>query len=148
MAEPKPLYSVMRQFYKQKMERLLNRRFTRTIDGKKVSVSFSRYGNKHLYSDAERRSKTLQRSDILDMDNIFAGSKYHSSAELSKKRKDNIVKFHYFETKLHGNAVFLNIGEQTYNIKRRDGTTQERKRYIVYSVTDRIRAEKKKKARS
>lgn len=148
MSEPRRTYAVMRKFYLQRMERLLNRRFSKTVDGRKISVMFTKYGNKHLYSDAERRSKTLQRSDMLDLDKILDGAQYDSSADISKKRKDNIVKFHYFKTRLHGSTVYLNVGEQEYDFVRRDGTTQKRHQFVVYSVTDRIRAEKKKKARS
>lgn len=104
---------------------------SKDIGGRNISIGFTSYGNKHLFSDTFRRSKTFQRGDLLNLPNLLRTSKYVSSSGLSKERKDKIKKFHYFKAQLHGNQVFLNVAEESNN--RKVG-----RRYL-YSVTDKMK---------
>lgn len=150
MAEAHTMNSAMRQFYRERMERLLNITIRKLADGRFLKVGFSKYGNKHLYSDAaSRRSGHFMRSDLLNIDSILENSSYVESASISKPRNDDIIGFHYFKTNLHGSTVYLNIAEQKYGTNRPDtpGDVQQvRTRNFVYSMTDRLKT--KRKARS
>ena len=103
---------------------------TKSIGAKSITVGFTSYGNKHLYSDTFRRSKTFQKGDLHYLPKLLASSTYVRSSGLSKPRKDKITGFHYFKARLHGDHVYLNVAEEV-----RRGRVS---RYL-YSVTDRIR---------
>ena len=72
---------------------------------------------------------------LLNLPDILRNSQYTVSAELSKKRKDKITKFHYFKAQLHGNLVYLNVAEETNRLK----DEQTRKERYLYFVTDRLK---------
>lgn len=134
--KPHSFASVARAYYKAKMRPLTKIKILKRIGAKDYKIGFTVYGNKHLYSDTFRRSKTFQRSDLLNLPVLLQKSVYVKSASLSKDRpKDRITKFHYFKIGLHGNNVYLIIAEES---KIPKGKLQH-KRY-VYSVTDKIKA--------
>ena len=130
---PQSFASVVRHYYKRKMSAFLSVKVGKDIDGRNVTIGFTSYGNKHLFSDATgHRSRTLQRGDLLDLPKLLERSVYVGSAPLSKGRKDNIARFHYFKATLHGNTVYLNVAEDYNN------GNKIRRRYL-YSVTDKIK---------
>ena len=105
-------------------------RISKSIGDRSITIGFNSYGNKHLYSDTFRRSKTFQKGDLLDLPQLLSASTYVRSSGLSKPRKDRITGFHYFKVRLHGNYVYLNVAEEVRrgNVRR-----------YMYSVTDRIK---------
>lgn len=119
-----------RRHYKNKMSSLKSVKVSKDIGGRNINVGFTSYGNKHLFSDTFRRSKTFQRGDLLNLPDMLRKSQYAGSAMLSKERKDRITKFYYFKTQLHGNRVYLNVAEEIKGGKI--------KRY-VYSITDKTK---------
>ena len=112
------------------MSSLKSVRVSKDIGGRSINVGFTSYGNKHLYSDTFRRTRTFQRGDLLNLPELLGASTYVRSSGLSKPRKDKITGFHYFKARLHGNYVFLNVAEEIKGGKIKQ---------YVYSVTDRIK---------
>lgn len=127
--------SVRRHFYARKMTRLTRVKVLKNIGGRRINVGFTKYGNDHLYSDAFGRSRSLQKGDLLKVDDLLRNSTYVRSSPVSKARKDDIVSFHYFETNLHGNRAYLNVARE----ERKANKGRRKIRYFVYSVTDRLR---------
>lgn len=99
-----------------------------------ITIGFNRYGNRYLYSDTFRRSKTFQKGDLLHLPELLSKSQYVKSSTISKQRKDKIKRFYYFKVKLHGSHVFFNVAEEM----RKRGNEYRHIRYL-YSVTDKIR---------
>lgn len=130
--KPQSFASVVRAYYKQKMSEFKHVAIEKDVKGRKIKIGFTSYGNKHLYSDTFRRSKTFSKGDLLDLPNLLRKSTHEKSADLYKDRDDKISKFHYFKVRLHGNIVYLNVAEEKRGNKR--------KRYL-YSVTDKIKVE-------
>ena len=100
-----------------------------------MSVGFSTYGNKHLYSDTFGRSHVLEKTDLATLDKLFDSATFVTKSRLSKPRKDEIKRFYYYKTELHGLTVYLNVGETDY-IKRSGKIIHHR---FLYSVTDKIK---------
>lgn len=113
----------MKKFYARKVQKRVG---IRTI-----AIGFNKNGNKHLFSDAGHRSRTLRKADLLRMPEILERSQYIKSAELSKERKDRISRFHYFKATLHRNIVYLNVAEE-----ERDGRLSK---FYLYAATDKIK---------
>ncbi len=102
-------------------------------NGRSVNIGFTKYGNKHLYSDTFRRSKTFQRGDLLNLPELISRADYVKSSLITKERpNDKIKEFHYFKVMIHGNYVYLNVGEEKYS-------NNKTKRLYLYSVTDTIK---------
>lgn len=147
MSESKSLSTKMSDYYvKQRMERLLNKSYVRRVeDGREITIGFTPKGNKELLSSTYGNRRTLQRSDLPNIDKLFESSEYVESAGLSHPRKDNIVRFHYFKIPgyLHGNTAYINVAEVNEYRGRENGIPQIRKKYYVYSVTSRLIKTKK-----
>ena len=124
-----------RHFYKRKMQKLLSVSVPKQITSQTIRVSFTQYGNRHLYSDAIGRNQVLQRSDLLNLDDALKRSHYLKTTPSFKPRKDGIDKFHYFETLIHGSRVYLNVAEK--KIVGNDGHVRLSR--FVYSITDKMK---------
>ena len=106
------------------------------MDGVKRNIGFRKEGNKHLYSDSFGRSSALRREHLATLDKVLAESTYvKSSDSLSHERKVDIRRFHYFEGKIDGKTVYLNVAELTGI----DEKGKVKVKYFLYSITDRIR---------
>ena len=109
---------------------------TRTLkeipDAKPINVGFCSYGNKHLYSDTFRRSSVLTKEDLKDLGDVLERAVYDGESELTHPRKDDVNKFFYFKTSLHGKEIRLNVAQkvETYNNGR------IRVSHFLYSVND------------
>jgi hypothetical protein len=123
-----------RHFYKRKMGPLLSISIPKQIGSQTIRISFTQYGNKHLYSDVMGRNKFLQRTDLLSLDDALKKSRYVKTTPSFKSRRDGIDKFHYFETDIHGSHVYLNVAEKK-NVGK-DGHVRVSR--FVYSITDKI----------
>lgn len=128
--------AIERKHYLREMQPLLKKKVTLEMDGVKRNIGFRKEGNKHLYSDSFSRSSALRREHLATLDKVLAESTYvKSSDSLSHERKDDIRRFHYFEGKIDGKTVYLNVAELTGI----DEKGKVKVKYFLYSITDRIR---------
>lgn len=133
--ESKSQRAIERTHYLHKMEPLLKKKIKLNNEGKIISVGFSKVGNKHLFSDTFGRSAVLTKEDLHNLDSILANAIYIKEAPNSKLRKDNIVRFYYYEALLHGKKIYLNVAETEF---KNDNGKIYRERFL-YSVTDSIK---------
>lgn len=132
----KSAQAVLRKHYLREMEPLVNTKVAVNGNGHPISVGFSKFGNKHLYSDTFRRSQVLEKDDLANLDKLLASATFVKKAELSKPRNnDKIKRFYYYKATLHGKTVYLNVAE-TDVVKKRGKIAHDR---FLYSVTDNIK---------
>lgn len=131
----KSAVAMERHHYLDKMIRLLDIKIEKLVEGRTIKVQFSKKGNQHLYSDTFSRSKTLIKDDLDTLDEILKTSTFVKMSPNSKLRKDDYVRFYYFEAKLRGVTVYLNVGETEFISKQGNIVN---KRYL-YSITDVIK---------
>lgn len=125
--------AIERKHYLKEMEPLLTRRCEKTIgDSTSVSVGFSTYGNKHLFSDTFGRSRVLTKDDLKNLDELLANATYLDDSELTHPRTDDIQHFYYFKTTLRGQEIRINVAKQV----RIRPNGRARISYFVYSVND------------
>ncbi len=127
--------AIQRKHYVDKeMAPLLRVKHEKPIPDGYIKVGFTKYGNKHLYSDTYGRSAVLQKEDLRNLGDLLKRSSYEDDAQLSHERNDNITHFYYYSVRLRSNTVYLNVAKEEEN---RNG--QIRITYYLYSVTDSIR---------
>lgn len=126
--------AVVKKHYMREMEPLLTKKISVNGNGHPMNVGFSKYGNKHLYSDTFGRSSVLTKDDLASLDSLLAGAKFIKKVAKSKPRRDRIERFYYYEAELHGRKVYLNVGE-TDIISRTGKIRHDR---FLYSITDTI----------
>ena len=125
--------AIERKHYLKEMEPLLTRRCEKTVgDSTPVSVGFSTYGNKHLFSDTFGRSRVLTKDDLKNLDELLANATYLDDSELTHPRTDDIQHFYYFKTTLRGQEIRLNVAKR---VKTR-ANGQIITSYFVYSIND------------
>ena len=124
-----------RTHYLHEMQPLLKQKVTVSGNRHTMSIGFSKYGNKHLYSDTFGRSKILQKEDLKEVNKLLETATFVKKVGLSKTRKDNIKRFYYYEATLRGKKVYLNVAETDIF---RDGKGLNHERFL-YSITDKIR---------
>lgn len=127
--------STERHYYMEQMESLLDKRINKNVNGKEITVGFTKYGNKHLFSDTFSRSREFRKEDLPTVDRMLERSEFVKIGELSKERKDNIRRFYYFRTELRGNDVYLNVAETDEASK--SGEIWHKR--FLYSITDNIK---------
>lgn len=124
-----------RELYIHEMKPLLTSKVQVVCNGHPMSVGFSKYGNKHLYSDTFGRSKILQKEDLREINKLLETATFVKKVGLSKTRKDNIKRFYYYKAELHGKIVYMNVAE-TDDISIH-GTINHKR--FLYSITDKIK---------
>lgn len=124
--------AIERTHYLHEMEPLLSTRYEKSIGDSTIKVGFSSYGNKHLFSDTFGRSSILQKEDLKDLGSLLENSRFIDDAELTHQRNDNITHFYYYETRLHGRRVRLNVAKE---VKVRNNGHIVTK-YFLYSIND------------
>ena len=124
-----------REFYIQEMKPLLTNKVQVVGNGHPMSVGFSKYGNKHLYSDTFGRSKILQKEDLKEVNKLLETATFVKKVGLSKTRKDDIKRFYYYKVELHGKTVYMNVAEMD---KECSFNKYNHKRFL-YSITDKIK---------
>ncbi|MCD8288567.1 MAG: hypothetical protein LUC26_01455 [Prevotella sp.] len=124
--------AIEKMHYLHEMAPLLKKKVLLATDGKDINVGFTKYGNKHLYSDTHGRSKVLTKDDLKTLDKTMTGAKYIDKADLTHPRQDNIEKFFYYEADLHGGKIRLNVAKKVR--KQKGGYMQET--YFLYSIND------------
>ncbi len=125
--------AIERKHYLKEMEPLLARCCEKTVgDGTIVSVGFSTYGNKHLFSDTFRRSGILTKDDLKNLDELLENAIFVDDSGLTHTRNDGIEHFYYFQTTLRGREIRLNVAKKVET----DPHGRTRASYFLYSVND------------
>ena len=127
--------AVRRRHYLHQMEPLLKKKVIVNGNGHDMPVGFSKYGNKHIYSDTHGRSSVLDADDLANIDEILAKARFIRKSARSKPRKDKIERFYYYEAELRGKKVYLNVAE-TDHIMEHGKILHDR---FLYSVTDSLK---------
>ena len=127
--------AIRRDYVIGTMSPLLRKKVIINGNGHPITVGFTKKGNRHLYSDLNRRARILRDSDMPNMDKILSGSTFVRKAGLYKERhKDNIKRFYYYKANLRGKDIFLHVAET----EKKSGGILKMKRFL-YSVTDRMK---------
>lgn len=127
--------AITRKHYLHEMEQLLDEKVMVSAKERTINVGFTKYGNKHLYSDTFSRTKILLKDDLKNLDVILNGAVFKRTTEVSKPRKDNIKRFYYYQATLRGKIIYLNVAEEEFF----DIDNKLRHFRYLYSVTDRIK---------
>ena len=127
--------SVVKKHYLHKMEHLLSKKIEVNGNGHTMSVGFTRYGNKHLYSDTFGRTAVLKKDDLESLDVVLSESKFIKKARNYKLRDDEIKRFYYYKGSLHGRTVYLNVAEK--DLVSKSGKLKHYR--FLYSITDKIK---------
>ena len=127
--------SVIKKHYLHKMEHLLSKKIEVNGNGHTMSVGFTKYGNKHLYSDTFGRTAVLKKDDLESLDVVLSESKFIKKARNYKLRDDEIKRFYYYEGSLHGRTVYLNVAEK--DLVSKSGKLKHYR--FLYSITDKIK---------
>lgn len=117
------------------MEHLLTTKVSVNGNGHPMNVGFSKYGNKHLYSDTFGRSRVISKEDLAVLDSILTTAEFIKKASIYKIRKDNIKRFYYYKAELHGKTIYLNVAETDF-IAPKGKIKHER---FLYSITDSLK---------
>lgn len=126
--------AILRTHYLHEMEPLLKKKLTVEGNGHPISVGFTKYGNKHLYSDTMQRSG-FKKEDLANLDILLSQSQFVKKGGLSKPRKDEIKRFYYYEVHHNGKTFYLNVAEED-DISAMGKINHHR---YLYSITDRIK---------
>jgi len=125
--------AIERKHYLHEMKPLLTRSSVKTISGgNTISVGFTAYGNKHLFSDTFGRSSALTKDDLKNLDSLLARAVYEGESSLTHSRSDDIQHFYYFKTSLRDQHIRINVAKL---VKIRPNG-RARISYFVYSVND------------
>ena len=110
-AKKKTAAAAERQKYLGEMKPLLKKEVKKEAgSGNEITIKFTKRGNKHLYHDTLTRANgLLSKNDLKTLDTALKQSVYVKSAPLNKKRKDTIVKFHYFKDA--NKELYYNVAE-------------------------------------
>ena len=110
---------IMREYHLARMQSLKGTKVVVNGNGHPMKVGFNKHGNKHLYNDAHTGNRGIQYSDLSNMATILAGARFVRKAGLRKPRpKDEIKRFYYYKTTLHGSTVYLHVAEKDFVNKR------------------------------
>ena len=121
-----------REKYLKEMEPLLKKTVVKEVDGKNISIKFTKKGNRHLYSDTFIRTNSLKKEDLKHLYKALLQSKFVKSSEITKPRNDSIVRFYYFKDTER--ELFYNAAERIYKIKK-----VEHKEIFLYAATKMVK---------
>jgi hypothetical protein len=127
-----------RKKFLQEMLPLLSAKVEQTIRVKKqavkMNIGFTKYGNKHLYSDTFGRAKNvLGKEDLKNLDSILSEAIFVKRVKLYKKRKhDDIKRFYLFKGNINGKTAYLHVAELA---KKRSNGKMNYERFL-YSITE------------
>ncbi len=122
-----------RDYLLGKMRRLYGVKVQLNGNGHPIKVGFNRLGNKHLYHNALHGRRGILPGDLSNMDRILSGAKFVKKSGLHKSRpKDDIKRFYYYKTSLHGDTVYLHVAETDFFNKR---GSMKHKRFLYAATT-------------
>lgn len=129
--------AIERKHYVEKeMAHLLQERTEKQVaNNETIKVSFSKDGNKHLFSDTFGRSHVFVKDDLKNIHDILRGATYLGEAERDTTRSHSnpYEHFYYFKAILREQAIRLNVGKL---VKTNGRTGRTIVKYILYSVND------------
>lgn len=123
----------LREKYLKEMEPLLKKSVYKKVENKEIKIRFTKKGNKHLYSDTFGRAN-FDKEELKNIDQKLQNSKFVKTSELSKQRKDNIVKFYYFKDE--NEELYYNVAEELFT--KKNGIVKLN--YFLYSITNKIKS--------
>lgn len=124
--------AIERTHYLHEMEPLLEKNITKSVEGQNLTIGFSQYGNKHLFSDTFGRTHIVSKEDLKNLDSYLENAQYIDSSPLTHERTDGIEHFYYFKSKINERWVRLNVAKKVE--RYRNGRTYTS--YFLYSVND------------
>lgn len=124
--------TVERTHYLHTMEPLLKKSITLGTEDKDIRVGFTKYGNKHLFSDTFGRSSVMTKDDLATLDKVLETASFIDSSPLTHPRSDGIDRFFYYEATIRGQKVRLNVARKVKI--RKDG--RHITIHFLYSVND------------
>lgn len=133
--QEKSLTAKQRTHYLHEMEHLLQRTERKASDNGEIKVGFTKYGNKHLYSDTLARSRVLGADDLKDLHTLLARSEFIESSPLTHPRTDGIERFYYYKVQLRGQWIRLNVAKSV----KKQGDGKYKISYFLYSINDIIK---------
>lgn len=128
--------AIEKKKYLAEMMPLLKKKIIVNGNGHDMKVGFNKYGNDHLYNDTFH-SSVLTKNDLKDVDKLLSNSSFKTKAKLYKPRNhDDIKRFYYYEAKLHGQTVYLQVAERDF--VRKNGRIRHSR--FLYCITDKLKA--------
>lgn len=124
--------AIERTHYMHEMKPLLSRSVEKTIEGRRLSVGFTKRGNKHLFFDTFDRTRIVRKEDLKNLATYLENAEYVGDSALTHPRTDNIEHFYYFKVQVNGRWVRLNVAKE---VKQRPNGF-ERVSHYVYSIND------------
>ncbi len=124
--------AIERTHYLHEMEPLLERRISKEVEGTRLNVGFTQYGNKHLFSDTFGRTRVVSREDLKNLDTYLERAQYTGHSDLTHERNDGVEHFYYFKARVNGRWVRLNVAKKVST--QPSGKTKIQ--YFLYSVND------------
>jgi len=115
--------AIERTHYMHEMKPLLSRSVEKTIEGRRLSVGFTKRGNKHLFSDTFDRTRIVRKEDLKDLATYLENAEYIGDSALTHPRADYIQHFYYFKVQVNGRWVRLNVAKKGTNKKKRASTS-------------------------
>lgn len=135
-SKPQSETSKLRHKYYNQMAHLKSKRVKKTLkDGQEIYVTWEKDCIEHLYSDTFGRAKGFGKEDLKNLDKALQKSTHVDTAPGDPKKKNKCWMFYYFKDATR--ELYYNVGERRR--MKKDG--QIRKRYVLYSVTDKIKKE-------
>lgn len=126
-----------KHYLNTEMSPLLKQTIRKDIDEEQtIAVRFTKWGNKHLYSDTFWRTKRLRKEDLKDLPDLLKSSDYVRSAP-SIGHSHHIAEFYYFKAKTKSGDIYLNVGKQV----RKQSNGLEKVKYTLYAITDKLKTE-------
>ncbi|MDR3046117.1 MAG: phage head morphogenesis protein [Bacteroidales bacterium] len=128
----KSLAAIARKKQLDKMEPLLDEKIKKIVKNEKeINVGFTKYGNKHLYSDTfGKKDKQIKISDLKGLEKKLKKATYYGESDLVHTRKDDIKYFYYFKDPK--NEIYYHVAEKRNTTK--ENVTINR---FLYSITKR-----------
>lgn len=124
--------AIERTHYLHEMKPLLKKHGMLKTEDKDIRVGFTKYGNKHLFSDTFGRSSVLTKEDLVSLDKVLHDAKFMESSPLTHQRTDGIIRFFYYEGTIRGRKVRLNVARK---IDKKDNGFLK-VTHFLYSIND------------
>jgi hypothetical protein len=124
--------AIERTHYMHEMKPLLSRKVEKTIEGRRLSVGFTKRGNKHLFSDTFDRTRIVTKEDLKNLATHLENAEYVGDSGLTHPRADYIEHFYYFKVQVNGRWVRLNVAKKA----RTRRNEQVQVQYFLYSIND------------
>ena len=124
--------AIERTHYLHEMEPLLKKSVMLKTEDKDIRVGFTKYGNKHLFSDTFGRSSVITKDDLAALDKVLETAAFIGSSSLTHPRNDGIERFFYYEATVRGQKVRLNVARK---VEEQDSGFL-RITHFLYSIND------------